>query len=108
MNVHDRVSAILRVSRASRNSDRELILIYMQKAGMGLSEAQMDTFRNMASVEAIRRERQKFQEKGMYPADESVNEARYKKFKQVKQNINYDNPEKLIESQGKVILEWGQ
>lgn len=104
MTIAQRVENILRASKAARNSDTELQIIYMQKSGMNLSEAQKQKFRELPHMETIRRTRQKLQEQGKYPADEEVNEARFEKYKQVKQNINYDSPEQLLEARGYRIV----
>lgn len=107
MTIQDRVENILKVSDKARNSDRELMLIYMQKSGMELTSKQMEVFRNMPSMETIRRIRQKLQEQGKYPASEQVNEERYRKFKQTRQNIKYQSPEQLLENLGYKVREWG-
>lgn len=91
MNVTQRVSNILGASHAARNSDLELLIIYMQKSGMALSDEQIRTFKAMPSMETIRRTRQKIQMDGKYPADPKVNEARYNKFKNVRQYISFTN-----------------
>lgn len=96
MNITQRVQAILGASKAARNSDKELLLIYMQKAGMGLSDAQVRVFREMPSPETIRRTRQKIQEAGDFPADKEVDEARFQKFKHVRESIQTDDVEQLL------------
>lgn len=108
MTVNQRIENILRVSRAARNSDKELWLIYAQKSGMMLSEAQQKIFRAMPSFETIRRTRQKIQELGKYLADPAIEKQRYEKFKQVRENINYETPEELLERQGYKILPFGE
>ena len=108
MNVTERVRAILRASHAARNYDKELWLIYAQKSGMQLSEAQISVYKSMPSSETIRRTRQKLQMDGLYPADPEVDEARYKKYVHTKYNIVDDDPEKLLEAQGIKVLPWGQ
>lgn len=108
MRISEQVEGILRVSRAARNSDRELLLIYFQKFGMDLSPRQIELFRQMPSTETIRRTRQSLQEKGKYPADQAVEEARFEKYKAVKQGIGYETPEALLEQQGYTVLEWGE
>lgn len=108
MTIKQRVENILRASRMARNSDTELQIIYMQKSGMNLSQEQQQKFRELPSMETIRRIRQKLQEEGKYPADAEVEEARYQKFKEVKQNIQTDDVEKLLESQGYRILPYGE
>lgn len=108
MKVTEQVENILRVSSQARNSDRELIIIYMMKFGMNLTKEQIERFRKMPSMETIRRVRQALQSQGKYPASPEVEEKRYQKFKNVRENINYDSPEQLLESQGKIILPWGE
>lgn len=108
MKISQQVENILKVSREARNSDKELLIIYMQKFGMNLSEEQKDTFRNMPSTETIRRTRQQLQQECKYPADESVDQARFDKFKEVKQNIKYESPESLLEAQGYKVLPFGE
>lgn len=108
MTIKQRVENILRASRMARNSDTELQIIYMQKSGMNLSQEQQQKFRELPSMETIRRIRQKLQEEGKYPADAEVEEARYQKFKELKQNIQTDDVEKLLESQGYRILPYGE
>lgn len=84
MSVTNQVEAILSHSRLARNSDKELWLIYAQKAGVNLSYEQMQAIRSLPSFETIRRVRQRLQEKGLYAADPQVNEIRYNKFKQMR------------------------
>lgn len=108
MTIKQQVENILRASRLARNSDSELQIIYMQKAGMNLTPEQVETFKSLPSMETIRRIRQKLQEDGKYPADAEVEEARYQKFKEVKQNIQTDDVEKLLEKQGYRVLPYGQ
>ena len=106
MTVKQRVENILKASREARNSDDMLEIIYMQKSGMNLSEEQIACFKRMPKMETIRRERQKFQEVGLYPADEAVDKARFEKFREVRENIKYSSVEELLESQGKRVLPW--
>ena len=108
MKISERVENILKASVAARNSDKELLIIYMQKSGMELTPKQIELFKEMPAMETIRRVRQNLQEQGKYPASQKVEEARYKKYQQVKQNISYQEPEKLLEAQGYKILEWGE
>lgn len=105
MKTSDRVENILKVSHAARNSDTELIIIYMQKSGMNLSSDQTETFRKLPSMETITRVRRQLQEKGMYEADDSVNEARYKKFQTTKQNIPHEDAGVLLDKLGYRIAE---
>lgn len=53
MKTSDRVEYILQASKSARNSDKELLIIYMQKSGMNLSPQQIEVFRDMPSAETI-------------------------------------------------------
>lgn len=97
MKISDQVEGILRVSQAARNSDKELLIIYMAKFGLGLTKEQEDKFRKMPSVETIRRTRQALQEHGKYPADPEVEEQRFEKYRRVKQNIKYNAETNTVE-----------
>lgn len=96
----------MKVSHKARNDDKELLVIYMQKFGMGLSAKQIEVFRKMPSMETIRRSRQIIQEQGRWRADEEVEQARYEKYKDVKRGIHHEDVEQLLEKQGYKILPW--
>lgn len=104
MNVTDRVENILKYAPKTRDSDTELIITYMQKAGMELSPKQIEVFKSLPKMETIRRIRQKFQEEGQYLASPEVDKARFKKFKEVRTNIQHLSAEELLESQGKRVV----
>lgn len=108
MNIAQKVESILKHDKGSRNSDKRLLIIFLQKAGMELTDKQIELFKKMPSTETIRRTRQQLQEQGKYPADEAVDQERYEKFKQVRQEINIADPEQLLEQQGYKIKEWGE
>lgn len=109
MTIKERVANILKASSAARNSDTELQIIYMQKSGMNLSDEQLRIFRELPHMETIRRIRQKFQENGEYPADREVEQARYNKYVNTKQNISgTKNPEQYLESLGYRVLPYGE
>lgn len=108
LKISDQVENILKASKDARNSDKELQVIYMQKSGMELTPKQIKLFKEMPSMETIRRVRQQLQEQGKYEADDNVNEKRYEKFKEVRANIKSENAETLIERQGYRVLEWGE
>ncbi len=108
LKISERVENIMRVSVASRNSDKELIILYMQKSGMDLSERQLKIFRDMPAFETITRIRRQLQEEGKYTASPEVEEARYKKYIATKQGINHEDPEKLLEAQGYTLLPFGE
>lgn len=104
MTISERVKNILAASQAARNSDKELLIIYMNKSGMDLSAEQEAIFRKMPSMETLRRIRQKWQEIGAYKADPKVEEARYSKFKSVRGSIGATQPEQvynLVENEWK-------
>jgi hypothetical protein len=85
MKISERVENILRASHAARNSDTELLIIYMQKSGLELTPKQIEKFKDLPSMETITRVRRQLQEQGKYEADEVVKEARYEKFKQARE-----------------------
>lgn len=78
MTLKERVQSILKYSRAARNSDVELQIIYLQKSGMNLTPEQMEVFRSL-NMESIRRERQTIQAAGMYTADQKIKKTRMAK-----------------------------
>ena len=92
MKISDKVEQILKISVSARNSDRELQIIFMQDSGMDLSERQKDIFRDMPSMETIRRVRQKFQESGQYKATERVKNVRTHKSLVIQQNAPTASP----------------
>lgn len=67
----------------TRNSDRKLMLAVWFLQDPDYMRHFKEFFQDKAiSPETIRRKRQKLQEDGRYPADETVNEFRYQKFQQ--------------------------
>lgn len=85
MTISNRVEAILKASKDARNSDTMLQIIYMQKAGMNLTQHQIELFKSLPSMETLRRTRQKIQEGGKYPADKQVKKQRDFKSLQMQQ-----------------------
>lgn len=108
MTVAQRVENILRVSQAARNSDRELIIIYMQKLGMELTPKQIEIFRHMPSVETIRRTRQALQEQGKYEADSTIKRERSHKSMVMQQTMPSAKPEQVEKTIERIVLPWGQ
>lgn len=110
MTVKQRIKAILTVSHAARNSDKSLWLIYAQKSGMKLTEAQIEVFRDMPSMETLRRTRQVIQNtEGSLRPDQEVSDARFNKFKEMKSSIPFmDEPSKILETNGYRVLPYGQ
>ena len=108
MKLTTQVENILKFSKASRNSDTELILVYMEKYGIVLTEHQKELYRSMPSTDTITRIRRKLQEQGKYEANEAVNEVRYQKFKDIRNNITFiEDSEQVLISQGYKIAPWG-
>lgn len=109
MTITQRISAILDHSKAARNSDTELLLIYMQKSGMDLSPKQIDVFRNMPSFETIRRTRQKIQQVGRYKAAPEVEAARKYKSVMTRRTIPFMQPDDVQRTlDGRVVLPFGE
>lgn len=93
--ISDRVRYVLGEYEHTRNSDKELLVVYMQKSGMNLTKEQIKIFRSMPSMEAIRRVRQKIQENGEYlPADE-VRRERLLKAKAMQITTPLGKPERI-------------
>ena len=68
-----------------RDSDKELIIQYLQvHLGMNLNAQQLELLRTV-NFESIRRERAKFQEKGMYLGSPEVMAKRKRKAMEVEQ-----------------------
>lgn len=97
MKTSDRVEYILQASRRARNSDKELLIIYMQKSGMSLSPQQIEVFRKMPSAKTITRVRRQLQEQGKYPADEEVDNGRYEKYQEMKYKTPQDEVDDILE-----------
>lgn len=103
MTTGQRVEAILKASRKARDSDKELLRIYMVKSGLELTSKQFDILLEMPAFETITRIRRKYQERGMYRAEKLVDDARFDKFKKVRGEIGAADErtaEELLESRG--------
>lgn len=109
MTIRQRVENILRVSQKARDSDKELLIIYMQKSGMELTKKQEEIFKKMPSVETVRRIRQKLQEEGKYPASDKVDAERFKKFQAMRSEMGRPDasPEDYLERNNYKVLPWG-
>lgn len=108
MKIGQQVENILKASALARNSDKELLIIYMQKFGMDLTGPQMEMFRKMPAFETITRCRRIIQEQGKYPASPAIEEARYKKYVETKESIGYQDPEAILAKMGYKILPFGE
>lgn len=96
MNISERVEAILKHDVASRSSDRRLLLIYVQKAGLNLSPEQIEVFNSLPAFETIRRTRQSIQEQGKYQASVEVEASRKAKQVYMKRG-GFKQPETVLE-----------
>lgn len=109
MTITNQVENILRAVPSTRSSDKDLLIVFMQKSGMNLSDAQVEKFRNMPSFETLRRVRQKIQEDGKYPASDLVKrERKFKSFQMQQQAPSFkaDGLEKTLT--GQTILPWNE
>ena len=78
-----------------RDSDKELIIQYLQlHLGMNLNAQQLELLRTV-NFESIRRERAKFQEKGMYLGSPEVMAKRKRKAMEVEQTAPTESPHGL-------------
>lgn len=80
MRVNQRVENILAVSSKARNSDKELLIIYMQKSGMKLTEEQIEIYRNMPAADTITRVRRHLRESGKYLPSVEVDKHRFDRY----------------------------
>jgi len=109
MTITQQVENILRYAPATRNSDKELMIVYMQKFGMELTDRQVELFKKMPAFETIRRVRQKLQEVGSYQAVDEVKREREFKAMQMQQITPGATPEYVDRTlDGRVILPWGE
>lgn len=109
MTITQKIQAILEHVPATRNSDTELLLIYMQKSGMELTPKQVEIFKNMPSAETIRRTRQKIQQVGKYTAAPEIKAARDYKAIQTRRTIPFMQPDDVERAfDGRIILPFGE
>ena len=85
MKTNNIVEWVLKNKPESRNDDKLLMREVWKLQGFHLNDQMFEKFRKSASPESIRRTRQKFQMEGKYKASEEVNEQRYEKFKEARQ-----------------------
>ena len=106
--VQEKVEQALKTNEKARNSDRVLMGIIWQQEGFNMTDEQKKLFMELTNPESIRRERQKFQEKGLYPASKEVDDARFKKYqevqgghKEVSQVLGY---KKSVDENGRPVM----
>lgn len=88
MKTSKQVEDILKMDKSTRNSDMLLYIAYLGRNGIHLSLQQKSAMMNLSSPETVGRIRRKLQEDGKYLPDEAVDEARFNKFKEVKNNTH--------------------
>lgn len=86
------VEKILQEYESPRNSDKWLMILFMEAHGIELTQGQKYRFLAMPSLESARRERQKFQEKGFYLATPKVQEKRSEMEENIRQGIKHAEP----------------
>lgn len=96
MTIQEKIELILKHDPASRDSDKRLQVIFMNKMGMNLSPEQIETFYSLPALETIRRTRQQIQMDGKYPASAKVESERYKKFEAMRGG--FSKPEDVLEA----------
>lgn len=89
MKVSEQVESVLKHVPQTRNDDKLLQIVFMQKYDVNLSPKQIKAFRKMPDLWSIRRARQLIQEHGKYPASEEVDRARHDKYVEMRQNPEY-------------------
>lgn len=98
MKTHELVEHILKYNQSARNSDKELMIEYLQSTGAYLSEYQKAVIRKGASLETLTRVRRKLQEGGKYPATDKVTKERQFKSMQMQQISPKAKPEYMVDT----------
>lgn len=106
MTTSERVLAILKAAKQTRNSDKELWIIYAQKSGVGLSPEQIEKVRDMPEFETLRRVRQKIQQDGKYEADPEIKKERSHKAMIMQQTSPILSAEQMETTLKYRVLDW--
>ena len=106
MKVSQQVENILAAVPKTRDSDRELWVVYAQKFGVDLTEAQVDKIRQMPSLETLTRCRRKLQEQGKYKASPKIAQERRIKSYMMQQNAPTATPERTGEILNQRAIPW--
>ena len=80
----DKVGYLLRDDPELRNSDKKLLLAYWKRQGLELTDEQIRKFMDCTVAESITRARRALREE--YPAEENIEQDRYNKFIDYKNN----------------------
>src|SRR5690606_27556781 len=100
MTVKQRVKNILLASPTARKYPKELLITYMQKSGMNLSEHQKEVFRGMDDLWTVRRHAQKLVETGEVKLEDEDSEYRYKRFQEETEKHSKLTAEELLARRG--------
>lgn len=95
MKVTSYVKQALASNKQARNSDKILLLQVWHSLGLDLTPAQTAKFLELPTPETIRRVRQKLQESGLYPADDTITDARNFMGLQAQQSVPSASIERL-------------
>lgn len=82
MKTIDKIENILREDPRYRDSDRQLLLRYWESQGLHLTSEQRYRFMRCTTAETITRARRALKHK--YPPSEAVDDYRFRKFQQYK------------------------
>lgn len=107
LTITQQVKNILKASHAARNDHKELLIIYMQKCNMNLTQEQIKTFKAMPDLWTVRRTCQKIQENGEFLPDKEVEDKRYETYKQVRGSIagsSSEETERIIAGDKEYII----
>lgn len=82
----------LKMFPETRDNDLLLMLKVWDREGFNLSDRQKEKFLSgLTKPESIRRTRQKLQQQGLYPANQEVDDARFDKFVEMKNNMRIED-----------------
>lgn len=93
-----RTENLLKYIPATRSDDKLLQILYMDKAGIHLTDEQVRIFYDMGDLWDVRRYRQKFQQLGLYPPTAEVEKKRFENYRRIKDGIVSDQPEVVLEN----------
>lgn len=109
MTIAQQVESILKHVPKTRDSDKELMIVYMRKFGLELTPKQEELFREMPTAETLTRVRRKLQEDGKYQASAEVRAERDFKSMQMQQITPKANAHYVdVTMDGRQVLPWGE
>lgn len=86
--------SVLRDDEKSRNSDKRLQFLVLERMGFRFTREQMQIWGSV-SLESIRRTRQKLQENGQYVASDNIKSERNYRAAQVQQTVKTTKPKDI-------------